>query len=122
MKKATIYEYARICRATEECSFCPLHPSNNGTNLLCNIFIETYPDKANRIILNWCEGHPIKTRQSEFLKMFPNARTDDDGVIGIAPCTVEKRRMCYDCYFSDSVRQIYYLCTMSQRILTCGGR
>lgn len=30
-----------------------------------------------------------KTRQSEFLKMFPRVRTDDDGVIYMDPCDVD---------------------------------
>lgn len=29
-------------------------------------------------------------RQSKFLKMFPNAQLDFDGVLGIAPCGVDK--------------------------------
>ena len=30
-------------------------------------------DKIVRMIEQWAKGHPVKTRQSEFLKMFPNA-------------------------------------------------
>lgn len=37
----------------------------------------------------WAKEHPIKTRQSEFLKMFPNADLCRD-VINILPCSVEK--------------------------------
>lgn len=104
MEKATIFEYARMCGETEECSFCPLNLRNNGTNFTCNMFIVTYPDKANEIILNWCKEHQIKTRQSEFLKMFPNARTDVDGVLSICPqfankdfsCQTSEKR-CSDC-------------------------
>jgi hypothetical protein len=53
------------------------------------------PDKANQIILNWCEEHPIKTRQSEFLKMFPNAKIHEThGVITCCPQTVDKTVYC----------------------------
>ena len=31
-----------------------------------------------------------KTRQSEFLKMFPNAHEGDDGVLNIYPCIVDE--------------------------------
>lgn len=34
----------------------------------------------------WAKEHPVKTRQSVFLKLWPNAVTDNNGVIGIAPC------------------------------------
>lgn len=33
----------------------------------------------------WAKEHPVKTRQSEFLKMFPNARIDDSGVLLFCP-------------------------------------
>lgn len=33
----------------------------------------------------WAKDHPVKTRQSEFLKMFQNARIDDSGVLIFCP-------------------------------------
>lgn len=80
MKKATIYDYARMCKFYEDCTNCPIA----HTAALCNLDIVEQPDRANEIILKWCKEHPIKTRQSEFLKMFPNARTCN-GVIDICP-------------------------------------
>ena len=39
----------------------------------------------------WGKEHPVKTRQSEFLKKFPDAAVDiDDGILCIRPCLVEK--------------------------------
>ena len=34
----------------------------------------------------WAKEHPVKTRQSEFLKMWPDAEISDDGLLSIAPC------------------------------------
>ena len=34
----------------------------------------------------WAKEHPIKTRQSEFLKQWPDAEISDDGLPSIAPC------------------------------------
>ena len=43
----------------------------------------------------WEKEHPVKTRQSEFLKMFPNASIDgDDGVLNIRPCRVDENIGC----------------------------
>ena len=42
----------------------------------------------------WAKAHPVKTRQSEFLKMFPNARIESDGMPSICPIVVDKR--CYN--------------------------
>ena len=33
----------------------------------------------------WAERHPAKTRQSEFLKLFPGAGPTKDGVLAICP-------------------------------------
>ena len=49
------------------------------------------------IVEQWVKEHPAKTRQSEFLKMFPNARIDD-GVIFLGPCAIDKSHKCtLDC-------------------------
>jgi hypothetical protein len=41
-------------------------------------------EKTYNIVEKWSDTHPAKTRQSEFLKMFPNAQTDG-GVINFCP-------------------------------------
>lgn len=38
----------------------------------------------------WAKEHPVKTRQDEFLKMWPDAEIGDDGLPGIAPCQLYK--------------------------------
>ena len=98
MEKATIYDYVRMCKFYDDCSICPLWHTT------CHLLISEHPDKANEIILNWCKEHPVETRQDRFLKMFPNARKDEDGVLSICPkfvnkdfsCRVAKNR-CSDC-------------------------
>ena len=47
-----------------------------------------------QIVEQWAKEHPVKTRQSEFLKMFPNARIESDGMPSICPIVVDKR--CYN--------------------------
>ena len=37
----------------------------------------------------WGKSHPIKTRQTEFLKMFPNVPIRCDGYVDIAPCNLD---------------------------------
>lgn len=89
MEKATIYDYARICKQFSNCSLCPL-------NKFCAAQIDVFSndtDKINEIILKWCKEHPVKTRQDEFLKMFPNARIID-GIIGNCPKQFETAYAC----------------------------
>ena len=38
----------------------------------------------------WAKEHPVKTRQSEFLKMWPDAEIGDDGYPSVAPCQLYK--------------------------------
>lgn len=45
----------------------------------------------------WAEEHPRKTRQSEFLKQWPDAMVYSDGVLDIYPCILEKARRCDKC-------------------------
>lgn len=92
MEKATIYDYARMCREYHytNCQSCPLW--NEGYNL--RMMNDTHLDKANEIILKWCEEHPVKTRQDRFLEMFPNAEIDTWGTIFICPQYTNKDFSC----------------------------
>lgn len=49
--------------------------------------------KAEEIVAKvekWVKENPIKTRQSEFLKMFPNAYVSENGALYISPCTIDE--------------------------------
>ena len=49
------------------------------------------------IVEQWAERHPAKTRQSEFLKMFPDAPIyPDTGLVRVSPCQVD-RALCGNC-------------------------
>ena len=39
----------------------------------------------------WAKEHPVKTRQSEFLKKWPDAEISGDGLLSIAPCQLDVR-------------------------------
>ena len=107
-EKATIYDFARMCKESKSicytCMECPLSMDNTRTGLYCMEYIEKFTDKANEIILKWCKEHPVKTRQSKFLKMCPNAETDNDGVLVCCPKWLDKDfrcdmsgRLCTEC-------------------------
>lgn len=105
MKKATIYDYSRLCKAQNGrngkcpiCEKCPLGAGSETNNYPCYYLLQRFPDKANEIILKWCEEHPVKTRQSEFLKMFPNViRFENNNIIAIKPCDVDKDYAIFPC-------------------------
>lgn len=58
---------------------------------------------AVKFVERWAAEHPIKTRQSEFLKLFPNAQTDS-GCLNACPMDVFgntgidcNKQTCYEC-------------------------
>lgn len=109
MEKATIYDYARMCKFYDDCSICPLGETT------CHLLISENPDKANEIILKWCKEHLVKTRQSEFLKMFPNAKPDTNGVIGICPLYTNKNFRCKEMKKScKECRKEYWLAEVDE--------
>lgn len=42
-----------------------------------------------QIVEQWAKEHPVKTRQSEFLKQWPDAEISDDGLPAIVPCQLD---------------------------------
>lgn len=89
MEKATIYDYARMCKSHEDCAKCPIAKPAP----ICHLCIAEQPDKANEIILKWCEEHPVETRQSNLLKAFPNAKVLY-GVPDICPMKIDETIAC----------------------------
>lgn len=103
-EKATIFDYARMCKNAKACDNCPLGINNTGVDMACSYLMREIPDKANAIILKWCKEHPVETRQNRFLKMFPNAQKLKTGVLSICPKTfdvtldINCERPCSECY------------------------
>ena len=88
-------EAKRMCSKHESCEGCPIE------NYSCNFRKIENPEELITIVEKWSKEHPLKTRQSEFLKMFPNANTMHK-VIYICPQCVDKkfecpRKLCAEC-------------------------
>ena len=83
----------RMCEAlNSHCEECGLSYVNNKTDHVCGDFIKRHPEEAVAIVEKWAKEHPRKTRQSELLKIFPNARRWDN-FIDLCPQMIEK----FDC-------------------------
>lgn len=67
--KEFVKEYKRMCREHRECTNCEF---NTVTTLSCSSYALEYPDEAEKIVERWAKEHPVKTRQSELLKLFPD--------------------------------------------------
>lgn len=73
------------------CKGCEIANRMEG-NELCNDYIRRCPEEAVAIVERWAKKHPLKTRQSEFLKMHPDAHVFQ-GTLAINPCQIEVSRL-----------------------------
>lgn len=106
-----VKEYSRLCDAYRLPQKSACRTDCPFINMRCafpeNVNIN-HPErfkKTYNIVEKWSDTHPAKTRQSEFLKMFPKAVIDeDDGILCIRPCDIDESigctngKGCDDCY------------------------
>lgn len=78
-------ERKRMCDYYSHCKGCPLDGSK------CVIDSAVSDENCKRFaatVEQWSKEHPRKTRQSEFLKLFPETELKRDGVIAICPFAI----------------------------------
>lgn len=84
----------RMCKYYDMCSIqgCPLQEKK----LNCDE-IHAMNDKIEeltQVVEKWDKEHPARTRQSEFLKLFPfysETNFNTKGILNLKPCSVDKR-------------------------------
>lgn len=82
-----IRERNRMCKHFRGCNGCP------ADGLICsNIWGMNDAEKLVQIVEAWAKEHSRKTRQSEFLRQWPKARVDKDGIIFICPADIAKNQ------------------------------
>lgn len=115
-KVKLIKDYARMCESKVgiDCDGCELNKNKKYSS--CELFMMKEPEQAVDIIEKWAAEHPVKTRQSEFLKMFPNAKMLN-GVISVDPCEADtencgvdsESEWCQKCDSCESCHKDYWL-------------
>lgn len=98
-----IKERKRMCNE-RQCATCPLFAVHQLEYLpACKEWCMDHPEASVTVVEKWAEEHPRKTRQSEFLRAYPNTRMNTDtGTVDIPPCYIEKgmgvcANNCCDC-------------------------
>lgn len=71
------------------CSKCPIQKLECGTGELYDV---EHMIAAVGAVEKWAKEHPKKTRQSEFLKLFPDVRRKD-GVVDLHPCMIDTKKL-----------------------------
>lgn len=56
------------------------------------------------LVEKWSKENPVKTRQSEFLKMFPNVSIIANGTLRICPKSLDKDRGCFYQFNNDGTK------------------
>lgn len=77
----------RMCEATN-CNGCKLYHAQVGCCITPQYEKIEVCEEAIAIVEQWAKEHPIKTRQSEFLKHYPGARITIDGFLHACPMDV----------------------------------
>lgn len=83
----------RLCE-NQSCRECPV--CKEGVCMVMNMvridggLVESIEETVSKVE-QWAKDHPVKTRQSEFLKLFPNAKLDSNGVLAIRPCDIDSK-------------------------------
>lgn len=115
--------------AKRYCKWCK-NTTQDGKKRLCDVcYFEKLNDIFNlhsmayckfvEIVEQWAKEHPVKTRQSEFLKQWPDAEIGGDGLPSIAPCQLdvglihgespeecENRGLCTECRHDFWLKEI----------------
>ena len=82
-------ERTRLTKSCEiGCKECRLSSYNNGKEMSCDSIERCFPELAVEIIEKWSSEHPKKTRQSEFIKIFPDACVIDE-ILRVCPAKVD---------------------------------
>lgn len=80
-----LMERRRMCDSCRHCEGCPLE---GGKCVVSSV--APYEDYKRIIaaVEQWSKEHPRKTRQSVFLKQYPEAEIDANGVVGLCPMSI----------------------------------
>lgn len=74
----------RLCKNQSGCAKCPIWGKGMCMASFGDYSVENIEETISKVE-QWAKDHPLKTRQSEFLKRFPNA-----DLTRLQPCMIEK--------------------------------
>lgn len=78
----------RMCDSFGDCKDCRIGALKGSRQ--CFSWCWSNPEEAVQAVEQWTKEHPAKTRQSEFLKHWPDARINTrDGLPMTSPCALD---------------------------------
>lgn len=98
----------RLCKNLR-CKECPVYKEGICTVGFNDYSVKSIEETVSKIE-QWAKDHPVKTRQSEFLKIFPNVQIQDN-VIWVCPkaisCNYRQKENCYEINCLDCKREFW---------------
>ena len=82
-------ERRRMCNSYRNCEGCPLE---DGKCVVSDAAPDEHYKRIVAAVEQWSKEHPRKTRQSVFLKQYPNVRLNTNGIIDISPCRMDSKQ------------------------------
>ena len=76
----------RLCK-NRRCKGCPVYKEGMCTVGFGDYSVENIEETISKVE-QWAKDHPVKTRQSEFLKLFPNAYLET--ITRLLPCSLDR--------------------------------
>lgn len=121
--------YARMCDSFDSknnitgkpCVGCPLDDIGRGCHMND---LTNNAEECVAAVEKWAKEHPVKTRQSKFLKIFPSAQIEDETVsicpakLNVAPHATNMGRTCiyvHDCAACRKCKRDFWLTEISER-------
>lgn len=99
----------RICDANwPDCISCP---AGGGDECYIKSTSAVWsPEQKEKVVSKWLIEHPVKTIQSELIKMFPTIDRDNDDIITICPANFDANMLTGRCSgsFCGDCRKEYY--------------
>lgn len=85
-----LQERARMCNSfSSDCEGCRVDEEKPAM-IKCYMWMFENPERAVKIVEEWSAAHLRETRQSMFLKQWPEAAIDSYGVLNLCPTPISK--------------------------------
>lgn len=102
----------RLCKNQSGCAKCPIWEKGMCMARFGDYSVENIEETISKVE-QWAKEHPVKTRQSELLKIFPDAKIDDDGILAFCPDAFSPKEIddehCHKYNKCEECRKDYWL-------------
>lgn len=94
----------RMCESFKGvCEHCPLREASRYTEYTCSDYMCAYPEASVKIVQEWSDKHPPKTRLEDLLEKYPKLPLRDDGLLDFLPTWLGYCEDCRNCRCFENI-------------------